>query len=174
MPEPTNYSVRLHRRSEFPIDMLRYADSTPADGASQELIGRLNNITDPKADLDTYVEVQLVAKYGLTDGAIRRWQSFGVVVNSEDAYLRAIISSVTPAPRGPKDPVTDQELQELRFARNAYLSALADWKQSGEPRRGRAQYNLKETTQTFQSLLLKHGAGLVEEVMTSRVVGAFR
>lgn len=67
-----------------------------------------------------------------------------------------------------RDPLDDKTLKELRYARNAYLSAVADWRQSGEPKSGRARNNLRYTQAEFEALLLAHGPALIEEVLQLR------
>lgn len=172
---PTHYTVRLNRFTQFPLDMLRYADSEGSDVENKALIDRLacDLLTDDKADLPKEVEVQLFARYGLTSGAIQRWRSFGVDVISADDPATAAIAKYVQEPnfvKSHRDPISPEVLTDLRFARNAYLSSVADWRSSGEPKTGRAAYNLKHTQAAYEALLLEHGAALIEEVLQLRGV----
>lgn len=60
---PTQYFVRLNRLTQFPLDMLRYADSEPIDETNQKLIDRLvvPFTEDDKADLPERVQIGLNA-----------------------------------------------------------------------------------------------------------------
>jgi hypothetical protein len=95
-PETITFTVQSSKYGEFPLDMLRRDNCTPATPEDTAMIGRLGLLSD-KSDLPKIIQVKLVAPWYPGRPTVARWNSFGYSV-IECSNPTVLLEPQTPHP----------------------------------------------------------------------------
>lgn len=92
------YTVKIPRRAEFPLDMLRYDDAEAASVQDQVLIDRLKVLGSDREHLpkDVFITLRTSSRFA---PHIKRWESFEVTVVDSTNPFTAIEMAIARAPQ---------------------------------------------------------------------------